>query len=825
MKRAWLTLAVATAVGCGGEDEKSSTPQTRELDAGDGVVVVATDAPSLRLERDGEELLRFEPSSFSLGLLPSADDDTNYDPYRLVVPSPLYDVPEDLVFSVPTEARFEEAPEGLVMVLTYPEGIDATLSLTVAGTGHVAAVLTPTGGRTGFVRFAPFASSDEGFYGLGEYFDSVDHRGHFRAMQIEADGQLESSYNEAHVPVPFLVGTRGWGLFVDTPYPGAFGVAVEDPELVEATFGTGPASDEGVAFHLFGAEHPLDLTRPYYEVTGYPKLPARWALGPWVWRDENESQAQVESDLDLIRDLDLATTGMWIDRPYATAVNSFDFEPSQFPDADAMIAKMHDLGFRTALWHTPYLDEKDPATADLVAEAEAEGYYPPASALNLNGWGRPVDLTNPDARAWWQGKIDSYVARGVEGFKLDYGEDVLNGLFWARTPWAFADGRDERTMHSQWQRVYHETYASQLPDDGYFLICRAGTYGDQTNGVIIWPGDLDASFAEHGEQVDEDGGYVAVGGLGASIIAGLSLGPSGFPFYGADTGGYRHSPTDKELFMRWFEQTALSTVMQIGTSANDVAWELGGANGFDQQMLDSYREYTRLHLRLFPYLWSYAARLAEDGRPIQRALGLAHPELGVHPDDIYLLGDALLVAPVVERGATSKVVSFPEGRWVHWFTGEVVEGPTEQTIDAPLGRLPLFLGEAGIVPMLRPTIDTLAPTTDPDRVDSYDDDAGLLWVRMVAEGSGDFVLFDGGALAQRTEGGASTITASSGGELDQGAVIELLAAKAPAEVSLGSELASAEEVAGAAQGWFYDGASETLWLRLPAGDAEVMVTW
>src|SRR6185436_19535104 len=116
---------------------------------------------------------------------------------------------------------------------------------------------------------------------------------------------------------------------------------------------------------------------------------------------------------------------------------------------------------------------------------------------------------------------------------------------------------------------YHRAYAELLPEDGGFLLCRHSTIGDQTQGVIIWPGDLDASFAKMGESVSEGGDdYVAVGGLPASVIAGLSLGPSGFPFYGADTGGYRHSPPDKELFTRWFEQTALSTVMQIGNSAS-----------------------------------------------------------------------------------------------------------------------------------------------------------------------------------------------------------------------------------------------------------------
>jgi alpha-D-xyloside xylohydrolase len=186
---------------------------------------------------------------------------------------------------------------------------------------------------------------------------------------------------------------------------------------------------------------------------------------------------------------------------------------------------------------------------------------------------------------------------------------------------------------------------------------------------VIWPGDLDASFARHGEQdTNRDGEtYTAVGGLPAAVSASMSLGPSGFPLFASDTGGYRHSPPDKELFMRWFQHTALTAVMQIGTSTNDVAWETTEDNGFDEELLDVYREYTRLHLRLFPMLWSYAQALLQDGRPIVRALGLAYPELGVHPDDSYMLGDYLLVAPVIERGARERALVVPPGRFIHWF--------------------------------------------------------------------------------------------------------------------------------------------------------------
>ena len=275
--------------------------------------------------------------------------------------------------------------------------------------------------------------------------------------------------------------------------------------------------------------------------------------------------------------------------------------------------------------------------------------------------------------------------------------------------------------------------------------------------------------------------------------------------------------------MRWFEQTAFSTVMQIGTSANDVAWELGGENGFDQETLDRYRDYTRIHLRLFPYLWSYVTRLAADGRPIARALGLAHPELDEHPDDTYLLGDALLIAPVTDGGVTKRPITFPEGRWVHWFTGEEVVGPTSRDIDAPLGRIPVFISDASLVPMLRPTIDTLAPVAGGSDVDSYATRAGLLYVRGVAGGNGSFELFDGGRVEQISDGATSRLVSHSGSELDEGAIFELLAAEAPASVGDLVAVADLSALEAATSGYLYE--AGTLWVKVPAGDGEATITW
>lgn len=821
-------------LGCGGGETGTDPPKAYDLVAGE--ITLTADGDGLTLSRGAATLLRLPKSAFEWGTVPAIED-LNYDPYRIYVPHPLHDLP-DITWISPSAMEVTEATDtSLSIALSYPGEVKGTLAIEAPAPGRFAALWKPEGiaAKIAYFRLRPRASAEEGFYGLGEYFDDVNHRGHVRAMQIEVDTTIESGYNEAHVPVPFVTGTTGWGLFVESERPGVFAVAADaaEPDLVDAAFGTAPASAEGLRFHLFGAAHPLDVTRLYYDVTGSPRVPARWALGPWVWRDENEDQAQFLSDAATLRALDLATTGMWIDRPYATAVNTFDFLPSQFPDPQALIDEAHGLGLRLALWHTPYLDEKSQAadTAALLEYAESNGFYPKTSGLLLNKWGRPIDLTNPEAFAWWQSLIEKYQAMGIEGYKMDYAEDVVPGLTNARNVWEFSDGSDERTMHAGYQRFYHRAYAETLPDDGGFLLCRGGTYGDQVNVNVIWPGDLDATFHRHREPFEEDGETITgVGGLPASIVAGLSLGPSGFPFYGADTGGYKHSPPDKELFTRWFEQTAFSTVMQIGTSTNTVAWDPNGGPGFDDEMLGWYRLYTRLHLRLFPYLWTYSQNLAKDGRPIARPLGLAYPEMGIHPNDVYLLGDDLLVAPVVTRGATSREVPFPPGKWVSWWTGEVHEGGASATVDAPLGTIPVFVREGGIVPMLRPTIDAMAPTTAPAEVDSYATTPGVLYARIAAGAAATFTVFDGGAITAERTGGKLTLGITEGTEFEFGTLFEAIAVgPAPSSVEADGaplpEAASLAELETGESGWFHDPAvNGTLFVKVGPGDHAATAT-
>lgn len=779
---------------------------------GDGWTLTALDGGTLAFARDGAPLVTLPPDAFQVGVVSRLEEGSSYDPYWLVVNDGVFTpvLPLGFAWRAATEASVKRDGEELLVSLTYTKSLTATVRASKAEDGHVVLRFIPEGSSTiGYLRVRAGVDATEAFYGLGEWFDAANHRGKLRPMQLEADLNTESAATENHVSVPFLVGSRGWGLFVETHRHGVFDVAKTDPAIVDSMWGTAEESGLGLTVHLFSAADALDVPKQYYQVTGFPRPPADWATGPWIWRDESRDQAEVEDDVRQLRALDLPTSGLWIDRPYATEVNTFDYDLTKFPDAGGMVSTIHSAGLKLALWHTPYLA---PLAQPMRAEADLNGYFPPQQGTMLNRWSPPLDFTKPEAVTFWRGLIGRYTNAGVEGFKLDFAEDVIAGISGRSGGWTFANGETDRTMTDGYPRRYHAAYRAELGSNDGFLLVRHARWGEQTAGVVVWPGDIDATLTKFGERFTKRDGdeVVGVGGLPSAIRAGVGLSMSGFPYFASDTGGYRHSPPDRETWLRWVEHSALMPVMQTGDSSSQPPWVYTPENGRDALALDTYREFARLHLRLFPFFWSHVKAMAQSGRPVVRPYGLQFPSLGVHPEDAYVLGDELLVAPVESKGATSRTVIKPPGRWFGWWDGAelVGEAGAAITVQAPLSALPLFLREGAMVPMLRPGVDTLSPSSDP-RVDSLAADAGALWVRVQPGPASRFQLFDGSVVEQD---GAQLI-ATAGARFTTAVIWELRGVARPGSVDHGGALVEVPSLDSVSSGFTFS--SGVLTIKTP----------
>lgn len=858
LRRAAVLALMATPVvipACRSNDDLITVTEPFTLGVGRVHLAISGDGSTLSFLRDTTTLLSFDRSAFQIGVTSTPQEDQSYDPWEIEQRGAASSGIE-LRAPIRSEATLiAEGAEARVN-LDFGDGLRAKVAIALVGETRFTLNLIPEESPPGAptivvarVRARTSGDPTEGFYGLGEHLDSVDNRGKLRAMQLETEPEVESSSNEAHVPVPFVLGTRGWGLFATTYRTGVFDVARKDPSVIEATFAVaslspGTARAESLRVDVFAADSPLDLYREYFAASGEPRPPPPWAFGPWLWRDEAKDQTEIESDIRTIRELDLPTSGVWLDQPFASAVSSFDFQATRFPDPKRMIDKAHAAGLKLAVWSAPYLEDR---AEPMASEAKAQGFFPTKAGALSNPWGPPFDFVGPAASGYWRGLVRRYITLGVDGFTLDYGEDVVPSRDGMRNAWTFSDGSDERTMHHRYSALYHRAYidaaigrepAAPPPRPNVslpFVLVRAAHWGEQSLALIVRAGDMDATFTAHKERfTSRDGSEVlGVGGLPATVTMNLSLASSGFSFFASDTGGYRHSPPDKELFLRWAEQSALSTVMEVGDASSQPPWINTPDNGRDAEALDVYRTYARLHTRLFPYVWTYAVRMIANGYPITRPLGLAYPELGVHPSDQYLFGDDLLVAPVLTRGQTRRRLILPRGTWIDFWDAtpytpnlhrEGSEAVDEVEVDAPLGKLPLLIREGAILPMLRPTIDSLAPATD-DTTESFARDPGLLWAMIAPGPPRQFELWDGSRIARIT---GDSFEVESGAVFDRGFVLELMSAAEPVQISrdegLVPKMPTRAAFDAAAVGWTWGPERRgTLLIKLPAGAAKIVV--
>ncbi len=561
-------------------------------------------------------------------------------------------------------------------------------------------------------------ASDSGFYtGMGERYSHVSARGAIVPMQMLIDTKFESATNDAHVPVPFLVSSNGYGVFVESRESGAFDVAATDNGTITATF---EGTEQSVWF--FFARDPLNVIAAFTNHVGLPRFLPRWALGPFYWRNHYANDAAVLADAAELRNLHIPTTTLWIDDPWQTSFNTFVTNPTQFPDPVTMMGELSALGLRVMFWSEPYLEKPGTGPDDEARQLYAQAAATPGALVHLSDGSilaapgsdtaaqfGMIDFTTSVGRDFWANLVSRAVSIGASGFKLDYGEDAIAELFNARLGVVYADGETDRTARS-YPLGYHAAYHQALDaarSDGVLLV-RASSYGGSAVTDMIWPGDLDCSFAKYGD--DSGNGTLLVGGLPSVVVAAQTLAVSGFPSFGSDTGGYRNGPPTKEALIRWAEHTSLSVIMQLygGGGGEQAPW------AYDTETVSLYKSLATLHTQLEPYLSSILRTAEDQGIPTFRPLPLAYPSdtsAAAFADDEYMLGPDLLVAPVTTAGVTSRQTHFPPGAWASFATNAVVTGPTETSVNAPLGT-PILYGRVGaLIPMLAADIETLVEAT------------------------------------------------------------------------------------------------------------------
>ena len=517
--------------------------------------------------------------------------------------------------------------------------------------------------QTGVVTFE---LGDGPLLGLGEGGPQFDRRGSTDRMK-SGQGGYKLRTHGGRVPIPWIIGTGGWAMFIHQPF-GTF-------DFTGSAGRFEPASpDAALDLFVIGASDPASIMAEYARLTGYPEMPPLWSLGYQQSHRTLGSREEILAEARTFREKKLPCDTMiflgtgFCPSGWNTANGSFAWNPRVFPDPKEIVDDFHKEHFRVVLhsviW-TPKLQGSvhDPCRVDRFDEGQAGCLW--------------------DAHR----KVFSL---GVDGWWPDEG-DPLN--------------IESRLVRN---RMYYEGAQMDRPNERPFALHRNGYAGMQRYAAFLWSGDVFSTWET----------------LRTHIPIAVNTGLSGIPYWGTDIGGF--VPTKEltgELYVRWFQFGAFCPLFrshgrtwklrlpwgwntgELGVS--EVAAYRDGAADPDPEELHNAavepicRQYLELRYRLMPYLYTAVREAHDSGLPVMRGLWLHYPDdpAAVARGDEYLWGRDMLVAPVVEKGASERKLYLPRGAWYDFWAREKLEGGREISRPVDLATTPLYVRAGAVIPM------------------------------------------------------------------------------------------------------------------------------
>lgn len=514
-----------------------------------------------------------------------------------------------------------------------------------------------------YMRGQLSAGIGECFYGLGEHFTAFVRNGQ-RLDTWNRDGGTNG--DQSYKSIPFYLSNYGYGVLVNHPGYVDFEVATECARKVQFS-----VEGESLEYLVIGGGTPKMALSNYTALTGRSPVPPAWSFGLWLsssWTPSYDESVVLDF-VEQMKKWDIPLSVFHYDAAWMKPFELCNFRwDKKFGDAREMLAKIKAQGVRVCVWMNPYISQR----SYLFREGKEQGFLLKRKDgriwqgdLWMPGMGI-VDFTNPEACRWFQDKLGEILDMGVDCLKTDFAERIPTDVDWY-------DGSDPEKMHNYYSYLYHknvfEVIREKKGERNAMVFGRSATVGTQ-QFPVNWGGDNVAEYDSMAE----------------SLRGGLSFCLSGFGFWAHDISGFDSTATP-DLYKRWSAFGLLSTHSRLhGHDTYRVPWNFG------EEACRVLGHFTRLKCSLMPYLFARAVEVNREGVPMMRPMMLEFPEDAncTYLDRQYMLGDALLVAPVFsESGEVSYYV--PEGTWTNYLTGEILDGNRWYTQTFDYFTLPLLV--------------------------------------------------------------------------------------------------------------------------------------
>ncbi len=531
--------------------------------------------------------------------------------------------------------------------------------------------------------------------GLGESTGPWNKRGR-RVVLWNADilghaPGMHPGLENLYVSIPFVISLRDGraaGVFWDNPSRQTWDLGYSDPDLMRVT------ADHGeVDLYFFLGPTLAQVVERYTELTGRIPMPPKWALGYHQCRHSYGSAKELLQIARTFRRKQIPCDALYLDIDHLRDYRVFSFGRS-FPRPAQTLRALRKLGFRVVTIVDPGVKD-DPAFGVLRRGRKQNAFVKNgdgSSDVIAKVWPGPSrfpDFLHPQVRAWWGKEQGATHQLGVAGFWNDMNEPAVFDLPGKTLPHDSQHCDGERSWrHARVHNLYGSLMAqasregalAHQPHERPFIVTRAGYSGVQRHAAV-WTGD-NSSHWEH---------------LAETVPMLLNLSLSGVPFCGSDVGGFMGNATG-ELLVRWMQLGVFTPFFRnhsnTGTRRQE-PWAFG------PEVEGICRAYIQLRYQLLPYLYTLFLEAHRQGTPILRPMAwqAPHDSTALAIGDQFMLGPSLLVAPILQQGATARTVYLPAGVWYDFWSGELLHGRSRLVAEAPLDLIPLYVRAGSILPL------------------------------------------------------------------------------------------------------------------------------